>query len=81
MMEFKALRVPVLTEDMAGKLETLLNNLTGVEQFTIALETQELEIVFDDKQLDFRTLAQEMAGVGCPWWNITAATFKQVSVR
>ena len=60
-MEFKALRVPALTEEVAVSLETLLTDLPGIEQFTITLETQELSIKFDDDRLGFQTLAQEMA--------------------
>jgi len=72
-MEFKALRVAALTEEVAGNLEELLSELPGVEEFTITLETQELDIVFDEKQLSFRTLVQEMAKAGCPLQNIDAA--------
>lgn len=72
-MEFKALRVPALTEEVAVSLETLLTDLPGIEQFTITLETQELSIKFDDDRLGFQTLAQEMAAVGCSLRNIDAA--------
>ena len=72
-MEFKALRVPALTEEVAVNLEALLNDLPGIEQFTITLETQELSIWFDDDRLGFQTLAQKMAGVGCSLRNIDAA--------
>ncbi|MCG3209641.1 MAG: hypothetical protein FOGNACKC_03268 [Anaerolineae bacterium] len=72
-MEFKALRVPSLTEDVASKLETLLGNLPGVERFSITLDTQELHIVFDEEQLTFRTLVQEMSTAGCSLKNIDAA--------
>jgi copper chaperone CopZ len=72
-MEFKALRVPALTEEVALDLEALLNTLPGVEQFTIRLETQELSIKFDENQLGFQTLAQEMATAGCPLRDINAA--------
>lgn len=72
-MEFKALRVAALTEEVAGNLEELLSELPGVEEFTITPETQELDIVFDEKQLSFRTLVQEMAKAGCPLQNIDAA--------
>ena len=73
-MEFKALRVPVLTEEVAAKLEAL-NDLPGVEQLVITLETQELSIIFDENQLGFRILVQEMAKAGCPLRNIDAALF------
>jgi hypothetical protein len=72
-MEFKALRVPTLTEEVAVNLEALLTDLRGVKQFTITLETQELSIKFDDDRLGFQTLAQEMATVGCSLRNIDAA--------
>ncbi len=73
MMEFKALHVPTLTEEVAGDLELLLNDLPGVEQFKITLETQELYIMFDDSHIEFQTLAQAMSKVGCSLRNINAA--------
>lgn len=79
MVEFKALRVPALTSEVASDLETLLQSLPGVSTFKIVVETQTLEILFDDKQLDLPTLAQEMAMVGCPLRNINAALFKHVA--
>jgi copper chaperone CopZ len=72
-MEFKALRVAGLTEEVAGNLETTLDNLTGVESFAITLETQELNVIFDEHRLSFRTLIQEMAKAGCPLQRIDAA--------
>lgn len=72
-MEFKALRVPALTEEVAGNLETVLDNLPGIEQFTITLETKELSIKFDEELLGFQTLAQTMASAGCPLHDIDAA--------
>jgi hypothetical protein len=72
-MEFKALRVPTLTEEVAVNLESLLSDLQGVKQFKITLDTQELYIMFDENQLGFQTLAQEMAKVGCPLRDIDAA--------
>lgn len=68
-----ALRVSTLTADTAQNLETVLTNLPGVEEFTITLETQELHIVFDQKQLDVRTLVGEMTSAGCSLRNISAA--------
>jgi hypothetical protein len=56
-MEFKALRVADLTEEVAENLETTLDVLVGVERFTIRLETQELAIVFDEHQLSFRRIS------------------------
>ena len=78
MMEFTALRVPALTEEVAGKLKILFSDLPGVERFTFALETQELHILFEESQVDFRVLAQEMARVGCPLRHIQAALLRQV---
>ena len=72
-MEFKALRVPALTEEIALKLEQLLTGLVGVQRFSITVETQELNIVFDENQISFRTLVQEMTEVGCALRNIDAA--------
>lgn len=72
-MEFKALRIPTLTKEVATNLEALLNDLPGVEQFTITLETQELSIKFDENQIGFQTLARELAGVGCSLRDIDAA--------
>jgi copper chaperone CopZ len=68
-----ALRVSTLTTDTARKLESVLNNLPGVEAFTITLETQELHIVFDQNRLDVRTLVGEMAGAGCSLRDMSAA--------
>jgi len=73
MMEFKALRVSTLTEEIAGNLEGLLGSLAGVEQFEITLETRELYVMFDESRLDFQTLAQEMAKAGCSLRDIDAA--------
>jgi nucleotide-binding universal stress UspA family protein len=81
MMEFTALRVPALTEEVGGKLKILFGGLPGVERFTFAIETQELHIVFDEGQVDFRTLAQELAKAGCPLRNIEAAVLRQVSLQ
>ena len=72
-MEFKALRIPSLTEDVANNLDFLLSDLAGVENFNIRLETQELNIVFDENRLSFRTLIQEMTDAGCSLHNIDAA--------
>lgn len=74
-MEFKALHIPTLTEEVATKLETRFQCLPGIEQLTITLETQEVDIVFDEDQIGFRTLAQELEAVGCPLRGISAALF------
>jgi hypothetical protein len=81
MMEFTALRVPMLTEEVAANLRTLFSDLPGIEGFTFALEIQELHIIFDEGRIDFRTLAQEMAQAGCPLRNIEAALLRPVSVQ
>ena len=72
-MEFKALHVHALTEEIAANLEALLSDLPGVEQFTITPETQELCITFDESQIRFQTLAQKMAEAGCSLRDIDAA--------
>ncbi len=72
-MEFKALRVPSLNKKVADELDHVLRDLSGVQKFEITLETQELCIVFDENQVGFQTLAQEMAKVGCSLKNIDAA--------
>lgn len=74
-MEFKALRVPILTEEIAKKLEAQLNDLPGIEQLSISLETRELTIVFDENRIEFRTVVQEMTKAGCSLQNIDAALF------
>ena len=68
-----ALRVSTLTADTARKLETVLKGLPGVETFTIILESQELTILFNQNQLDVRTLVEEMAAAGCSIRDMSAA--------
>ena len=72
-MEFKALRVADLTEEIATKLEPRLSDLPGVTEFEVTPETQEFRIVFDETQLGFRTLIDEMSKAGCSLQNINAA--------
>ncbi len=72
-MEFKALRVVNLTQEVANNLEAALGKLAGVEELNITLETQELNIVFDERQLSFRLLMDELARAGCPLQKIDAA--------
>ncbi len=72
-MEFKALRIPVLTEEVAANLEKVLTRLPGIQELKITLDTQELRVVFDEDQLGFQTLIEEMARAGCPLRNIDAA--------
>jgi copper chaperone CopZ len=76
MIEFKALHVPALTEEVAISLETGLKNLPGVDQLKIKVETQEVYIVFDENRLEFRVLVQEMAKAGFSLQNINAALLK-----
>ena len=76
MMEFKALRVPTLTKEVATRLEARLIDLPGIKQFTITLDTPALDIVFDEEQLDFRILIQELAKAGCPLQSISAVLLK-----
>lgn len=78
MKQFKALRIPVLTEEIAGKLEGRLNDLHGVKRLNINLDTQELDIIFDETQLSFQSLVQEMAEAGCPLQHIDIACFIEV---
>jgi copper chaperone CopZ len=79
MLKFEALHVRVLTEEVATKLEISLNDLPGVEQLKINLDTHEVHIVFDENQLGFLTLVQAMAMAGCPLHNINAALLKDLS--
>jgi len=72
-MEFRALRIPTLTEEVGERLEGALRALPGVDDFTITLETQELYIRFDENQVGFQMLVQEMAKAGCSLQNIDAA--------
>lgn len=72
-MEFKALRVPALTSEVAGNLRTILQHLPGVKELKINLESQELYVEFDENQLGFRALVQEMDKAGCSLRNIDAA--------
>lgn len=74
-MEFKALHSPALTEAVAAKLEAGLRCLPGIEQLTITLETQELHLIFDERQVGLQTLAQELEKAGCPLRGISAALF------
>ena len=72
-MEFRVLHTTSMTEELARQLEALLSNLPGVQKFIIAVERQEFCIVFDESQLGFRTLVDEITRVGCPLRSINAA--------
>lgn len=74
-MEFKAIHIPTLTEEVAVRLEARLRSLPGVAKLIIAVERQEFQIVFDEDQVSFRTLAQELEKAGCPLRGISAALF------
>ena len=80
-VEFKALRVSSLTEEVAKNLETRLSGLSGIEQYTIRLETQEVTIKFDDQQLSFRSLVQAMTEAGCSLQDINAALLLQAKKK
>jgi nucleotide-binding universal stress UspA family protein len=81
MIEFRALRVPALTEEVAIKLQMLFRGLPSIEQFTITVATQELQVVFDEDQLDFPSLVQAMATADCPLRSIPVALFKQIPIE
>ncbi|OQY30262.1 MAG: hypothetical protein B6243_10590 [Anaerolineaceae bacterium 4572_5.2] len=72
-MEFRALRIPTLTEEVGVKLEGVLHSLPGVDDFSITLETQELRVHFDENQVAFRILIHELAKAGCSLKDIDAA--------
>ena len=72
-MEFRALRISTLTEDIGAQLENVLCALPGVDEFAITLDTQELRIHFDENQVAFRTLVHELAKAGCSLKDIDAA--------
>ena len=72
-MEFKALHVNSLTDEVAENLEMLLGELSGIEEFTVTLETRELYIMFDEKLIRFQDLVEKMAQAGCPLRDIDAA--------
>jgi len=62
-----------LDKDIAEKLNIVLKGLPGVQKFEITVETQELYIMFDENQMGFQTLAEELARAGCSLRNINAA--------
>ncbi len=73
MLEFQALRVSALTDEVATQLKKRLGELDGIEQFSITVERQELRIKFDDAKIDFQPLMKEMAKAGCSLKDIDAA--------
>ncbi len=62
-----------MDKDIAQKLNIVLKGLPGVQKFEITVETQELYIMFDENQLGFQSLAEELARAGCSLRNINAA--------
>lgn len=62
-----------MDKDIAEKLNIVLKGLPGVQKFEITVETQELYIMFDENQMGFQTLAEELARAGCSLRNINAA--------
>lgn len=79
MLEFEALHVPALTEEVALSLEKSLKILPGVTRLKIDLNSHTVQIVFDERQLGFLTLTQAMAQAGCPLRHINAALLKDLS--
>lgn len=79
MLEFEALHVPTLTEEIALNLENSLRILPGVTQLKIDLDARTIKIIFDEGQLGFLTLTREMAQAGCPLRHINAALLKNLS--
>jgi hypothetical protein len=78
-LEFEALHVPALTEEVAVSLEQLLKPLPGIIQLRINLESRTLQIRFDEGRVDFLDLTQAMAKAGCPLRQIDAALLKKLS--
>jgi len=72
-MVFKALHISTLTEEVATNLKILLHSLSGVEKYSISLDTQEVAITFNENQLSFKSLTEEMNKAGCALQNIDAA--------
>lgn len=79
MLEFEALHIPALTEEVAVKLEQFLGRSPGIVQIQINLERRALQIRFDEEQVDFLRLTQIMAEAGCPLRQIDAALLKKLS--
>lgn len=78
MMEFKALNVPTLTEEIIVNLKTNLAALPGIKLLEVAHTPGEIRIIFDDELLDFRTLAKAMTKAGCPLQHIHAALLSRI---
>lgn len=79
MLEFEALHVPALTEEVAIRLEQFLKQSPGIVHLQINLEGRALQIRFDEERVDFLQLTQIMAQAGCPLRQIDAALLKKLS--
>lgn len=79
MLEFEALHVPALTEEVATRLEQFLKQSPGIVHLQINLEGRALQIRFDEERVDFLQLTQIMAQAGCPLRQIDAALLKKLS--
>ncbi|NJN94544.1 MAG: hypothetical protein HC875_10835 [Anaerolineales bacterium] len=79
MLEFEALHIPALTEEVAVKLEQFLSRSPGIVQIQIDLERRALQIRFDEARVDFLQLTKIMAEAGCPLRQIDAALLKKLS--
>jgi copper chaperone CopZ len=78
-LEFEALHVPALTEEVAINLEQFLTQIPGIVQLQINVESRALQIRFDEARVDFLQLTQVMAQAGCPLRQIDAALLKKLS--
>ncbi len=79
MLEFEALHVPALTEEIAVSLEQSLSHLPGIVQLKINVESRTVQIRFDEGRIGFLDLTQVMASAGCPLRQIDAALLKKLS--
>ena len=79
MLEFEALHIRSLTEEVATNLELLLQSMPGIIQLRINLNSQTLHILFDEDRVGFLDLTQAMAKAGCPLRQIDAALLKKLS--
>ena len=63
---FKALQVPDLDDEVAIKLRQLLENVCGVEEFSILPESRQVYVAFNDNLLPIQMLGKILAEAGCP---------------
>jgi hypothetical protein len=80
-LEFEALHVPNLTEEVAANLERSFKDMPGIIQLRINLMGRTLHILFDEDRVGFLDLTQAMAKAGCPLRQIDAALLKKLSKR